>query len=325
MTDLALASGAAARIDLISMPRRRKTREEIKAMDDFHFDEVARSLAGGGETRRGLLRLVAGGVLGGVTSRLGLAAGAEAKSSKHRRQRQGAANRNEALQAEGKRKKKHKKRKPQLCDPYCEEEGGRCCPGAGCVFDEQCCPGEKTCGNGSCVGLRACCPDEPPCGDGSCPAPGRCCPEKYQCADGSCVDPLDQCCPDQKRCGNGECVARDECCPDASRPPCSSQCGDVACDEGELVCRPRENGASCGAGGLTCCRGVCYSTGCGEGRHFNPDNCRCECDEVLECPPGQGFSHATCSCVCNCAGRCCLSGCCKHPGPFGGNYCCLGY
>jgi hypothetical protein len=288
MTDLALASGAAARIGLISMPRRRKTREEIKAMDDFHFDEVARSLAGGGETRRGLLRLVAGGVLGGVTSRLGLAAGAAAKSGKHRRQRQGAANRNEALQAEGKRKK-CKKRKPQLCDPYCEEEGGRCCPGVGCVVDEQCCPGEKT------------------------------------CDDGSCVDPLDQCCPDQKRCGNGECVARDECCPDASRPPCSSQCGDVVCGEGELVCRPRENGASCGAGGLTCCRGVCYSTGCGEGRHFNPDNCWCECDEVLECPPGQGFSYATCSCVCNCAGRCCLSGCCKQPGPFGGNYCCLGH
>jgi hypothetical protein len=96
-------------------------------MDDFHFDEVARSLAGGGETRRGLLRLVAGGVLGGVTSRLGLAAGAAAKSGKHRRQRQGAANRNEALQAEGKRKK-CKKRKPQLCDPYCEEEGGPVLP-----------------------------------------------------------------------------------------------------------------------------------------------------------------------------------------------------
>jgi hypothetical protein len=111
-------------------------------MDDFHFDEVARSLAGGGETRRGLLRLVAGGVLGGVTSRLGLAAGAAAKSGKHRRQRQGAANRNEALQAEGKRKK-CKKRKPQLCDPYCEEEGAGVAQASGAWSTSSAAPARK--------------------------------------------------------------------------------------------------------------------------------------------------------------------------------------
>ena len=296
-------------------------------MDDGHFDEVARSLAGGGETRRGLLRLVAGGVLGGATARLGLAVAAEAKPGKHRR-RQGAAKRHVALQAEGKRKKKRRKNppKPQLCDPLCAEDGGRCCAGAGCVFDEQCCPGEKPCDDGSCVGLRDCCPGEDPCRDGSCPAPGKCCPDLYQCGDGSCIDPLDQCCPEQRRCGNGECIPRDACCADDTPLVCDGQCGEEVCEDGEVVCRPRRNGEPCSGPGTACCNGRCYTiTGCGEGRHFNTDNCRCECDVVQACPPGQGFSHSTCSCVCNCVGLCCLSGCCKHPGPFGSNYCCLGY
>lgn len=296
-------------------------------MDHHHFDALIRSAATGHPTRRAAIRLLAGGVLGILATRLGLAEGAAAKRGKQRRQTATRRRGRSAVQSEGKRKKKRKKPKsprPSLCDPLCVEDGGRCCPGAGCVFDEQCCPGEKPCADGSCVGLRQCCPGEPSCGDGTCPAPGKCCPEMHQCGDGSCVDPLDACCPDQQRCGNGACISRDACCPDAARPSCSSQCGEVVCDDGDLVCRPRENGESCGAGGLTCCRGVCYSTGCGEGRHFNPDNCRCECDQVVQCPPGQGFSHASCSCVCNCIGRCCLSGCCTDPG--GGNArCCQGY
>ena len=293
-------------------------------MDDIRFDRVARAVAVEAGTRRTLLRLFAGGTI----ARLGLSEGAAEKPTRRRRRR-AEDKRHGMLHAEGKRKKKRRKPKPKICDPYCVEDGGRCCPGEGCVFGEQCCPGEKACDDGSCVGLRQCCPGETPCDDGSCPAPGRCCPETHQCADGSCVDPFDQCCPDQKRCGNGECTGLDQCCPDEDRPQCSSPCGEVVCEDGELVCRPRNSGETCAGPGTACCKGRCYTANCppadnGQPRHFNPNTCGCECDVVESCPPGKGWSHSTCSCVCNCAGTCCLSGCCVR-GPGNSPYCCQGY
>jgi hypothetical protein len=51
-------------------------------MDDCHFDRIVRLLAGEGETRRGVLRLLTGGALGLLTARLGLAEDARAKKPK---------------------------------------------------------------------------------------------------------------------------------------------------------------------------------------------------------------------------------------------------
>jgi hypothetical protein len=426
-------------------------------MDDCHFDRIVRLLAGEGETRRGVLRLLTGGALGLLTARLGLAEDARAKKPKRKPRRRPARMRSKtkpqgSLQAEGKRRGKKGKKKPkdppplppecrdctecQMCQDggcvpdtaldgvrclgsgatcgYCQNgqcaasdrlpcpDGvcpprGKCCPGQRqcvdpestsgwscidpetmCCPDEkrcrddciprdtccdenrpqcgpceelfcnrhgvwiclkQCCSGQKDCGGGVCVADDECCPDETPCDDGSCAAPGQCCPDLYQCEDGTCVDPFDECCPGQRYCGGGVCIAEGECCPGETRcngachsnPPCSFPCGEVVCEEGELICRPRQvdEGKICGGLGTICCKGVCYDARCrpasnGTPRHFNPNTCRCECDRVQQCPPGQGWSHATCSCVCNCLGRCCLSGCCTHP-DGGGAHCCQGF
>ena len=49
-------------------------------MDQEHFDDLTRSVAGGGSTRRAAMRLLAGSALAGVAARLGLTAVTEAKN-----------------------------------------------------------------------------------------------------------------------------------------------------------------------------------------------------------------------------------------------------
>ena len=78
-------------------------------MDHGHFDDLTRSVADGGGTRRALLRLLAGGAAGSFAARLGLADITEVKATKHKPQKkQELTSRSERkahgqLQAEGKR------------------------------------------------------------------------------------------------------------------------------------------------------------------------------------------------------------------------------
>jgi hypothetical protein len=371
-------------------------------MDDCHFDRIVRLLAGEGETRRGVLRLLTGGALGLLASRLGSAEDARAKKPKRKPRRRPARMRSKtkpqgSLQAEGKRKGKKRRKKPQEPPPLppgCQQcndcqmcQDGVCVPdpaleGVRCLGSGAIC---GYCQSGQCIAS-----DRQPCPDGVCPQRGKCCPGERQCVDPesapgwSCIDPETMCCPDEKRCrddciprdtccdedrpqcgpceelfcnrhghwfcsakccpdqkdcGGGECVAEDECCPGETRcngackpnPPCSFPCGEVVCEEGEPICRPRQvdEGEICAGIGTVCCKGLCYDARCrpasnGKPKSFNPNTCRCECDQVQQCPSGQGWSHSTCSCVCNCLGRCCLSGCCTNP-DGGGAHCCQGF
>ncbi|MDF3040378.1 MAG: hypothetical protein K0Q71_3084, partial [Thermomicrobiales bacterium] len=113
-------------------------------MDNGSFDALTRSVASGGETRRAVLRLLAGGALGGLPAWLGLDEIATAKPRK-KRQRDPAQNQDGGLQTEGKRKgKKGSKKKPKPKSPP----------------KPSCGAGEWPCVDGSCVAQGACCPGE---------------------------------------------------------------------------------------------------------------------------------------------------------------------
>ena len=80
-------------------------------MDHGRFDDLARSVVGGEGARRSLLRLLAGGALGGVAARLGLGELVVAKSKrKPKRKGKADARHEDALQSEGKKKKKGKEK-----------------------------------------------------------------------------------------------------------------------------------------------------------------------------------------------------------------------
>jgi hypothetical protein len=174
-----------------------------------HFDDLTRSLAGEGETRRAVLRLLAGGALASLTAWLGLAEDADA--TPERRQKRPERRARGTVQAEGtrkgkkggkKKKKARPKRRPRLCPADCEElDGGRCCP------------------------------------DGACVSKALCCKDEWQCADGSCVSvPNGECCPGEKPCGGGVCISSDQCCPGAPPPRCT-ECEEEVCENGNLACR----------------------------------------------------------------------------------------
>jgi hypothetical protein len=216
-------------------------------MEHESFDALTRSVATGGETRRAMLRSLAGGALGILAARLGLTDDAEAKQKRKRRPE---PKRQDTLQAEGKGKKKGKgkgKKKPSpKPQPSCGD-GKKPCPDGGCVSQALCCPGERMCAGGVCQ--TGCCPDERQCyGTDMCVGAGECCPAEKKCGD-ECY-PRGDCCPDQKLCPSDVCVGKNECCPDAI-PPLCGDCEEVACEGGELVCRPEE-GPCCPAGAMVC-------------------------------------------------------------------------
>jgi len=263
-------------------------------MDHGSFDALTRSVASGGETRRAVLRLLAGGALGGFPAWLGLAEIAAAKPRK-KRQRGAAQKQDGGLQTEGKRKgKKGSKKKPKPKSPpkpSCGADEWPCVDGS-CVAQGACCPGEKRCGGG-CIAEKSCCPyTEWECADGSCVPHEQCCPGEKPCAGGACVSD-DQCCPGEKRCiEGGQCYAADFCCPNDPEPTCG-QCEVAVCEGGELTCGPTGR-APCQEG---CCpEGYwCHSLGscCTNGPPFH-----------CTCPSGYG------PCAGRCCKRCCGSFCC---------------
>jgi hypothetical protein len=226
-------------------------------MESETFDALTRSAGGEAGTRRVLLRLLAGGALGVLATRLGLAEDATAKAKQHQakaKQKRGPQAERKAhgqLQAAGKRKHKDKHRdnspenppppppsdpKPKECDgpvKLCQQ-----CETPGCIDGDWICisNGEK------------------PCRDGSCALWGECCLGEDHCS--QCEEPI---------CLDGDWVCR-------STAACGVPCGDGYCLPGMWCDHP---GTCCGTppGGTysTClcasgytgpCNGQCCKTGC---------------------------------------------------------------
>ena len=146
-------------------------------MDAGQFDGLTRSVASDVGTRRAVLRLLAGGALGGLVARLGLvevtAAKKKHKKLTKKRNRPSRVERQAhgELLAEGKRKGKKHNRKPKNPPPSpnepCNLDKFRC-PDGTCVPWGTCCAGEKRCPTGPgprCIPTDQCCPDERTCPD----------------------------------------------------------------------------------------------------------------------------------------------------------------
>jgi hypothetical protein len=289
-------------------------------MDDRRFDALTRTLAGGEpDTRRTLLRLLAGGALGAV-ARFGLAEAIEAKPGGNHRRR-GSLRTESRGKGKGKDKGRDKGKGPkgQRCSPRCADRGGRCCPDGSCAAQGSCCPGEKRCGGG-CINQKSCCPStEKECPGHRCVAKELCCPGERKCDDGECVSgcclfektcrdgscageneccpgqkwcqknrrciPEDGCCPGEKRCGN-VCILLDLCCEEDPAPVCNPWCAEVICAHGQWACRPTERPACPPQKMFDCSTGECIcpmgNFDCGDG------NC---------CP-----ANGTHTCI---GGRCC--------------------
>ena len=242
-------------------------------MEQERFDALTRIVASEPGSRRQALRALGGlllkGGLGGVAAQLGLTEVAAGKprrqgKSKHKRNPHRERHEHGSLRtagkgkSKGKGKGKHKPHKkpenpepspssppapePQLCDAYCDLEGGRCCHGE-CIDPSMCCyPEEKTCGDGSCVAADVCC-----------------FPEERSCDGGVCV-PRQQCCPGEKPCQGG-CVPTETCCPSDPYPECSSPCDEIVCKNGAWACNSNHE--------------------CPSGGTYNHEHCRCEFCEVI--------------------------------------------
>ena len=262
-------------------------------MDHGDFDALTRSVAGNRGTRRVLLRLLAGSVIGGLVARLGLAEDAAAKQTKKKRRGDGTSA--DRRQAERKRKNKRKNQQPQRPapppppdpppapppppnpppvptppDPPPVPPPAPCrtdqwdCGGGLCIAQDQCCPSERQCPGGGCVSkVGACCPGEKLCpGYSECFAEDECCPGAVPPLCSACQKVVCEngglVCKDrqgQKDCGNGVCVQENECCPDAV-PPLCSDCEEPVCEGGNLVCRPADATCQQCPNGTVVCPGV---------------------------------------------------------------------
>jgi hypothetical protein len=186
-------------------------------MEKERFDALTRQVSQSSTSRRRMMRVLTGALLGGtmagLSARLGLDERTLAKSkSKHKHES------HSVLQTAGKRRKKHRRQRPlpqapqpvpvieptpSGCSSECTGSGGRCCT------------------------------------DGSCVAQGQCCPDERRCDDGSCLrNESFACCPEEWGCDDGSCVPAGECCATAVPPTCS-RCEEVVCVDGELRCQLR--------------------------------------------------------------------------------------
>jgi hypothetical protein len=268
-------------------------------MEHGHFDELTRSVAGGTETRRTVLRLLAGSVLGGLAARLGMTEAAEAKKKpkpKRRPKRKPPARPRAAGKGKGKKGKGKGKKQPPPLPPGCQSctECQMCLDGA-CVPDPvlngvRCLGSGAACGY--CQGGACAASVVPPCADGVCPPHGQCCAEDRRCPDAendagfACIDPATMCCPDEKRCASG-CVYRKACC-EEDRPRCGP-CGDI-CVNGTWRCSA---GNPCADGSCVAQDACCPEQWtCADGTCVAQDQC---CQEEKPCGAG----------VCVSANQCC--------------------
>lgn len=207
-------------------------------MDHESFDALARRVIAEMGTRRAVLRLVGGSVLGSAVARQASSGEAEAKR-KPKHASSGRKGRNHSpgnaadgsVQAQGKHRKKHghKPKKDRQKPEPCPEGQGRC-------------------PDGTCLPWDACCPDAIPplctgCQEEVCDAGQLVCRSKCQYADSVCC--------------KGECYL-----------PCTNGC-QIGAD-----C----SGCKLAPAGMTYCAAQdrCMSTSCPAGKDFDPESCQCK-------------------------------------------------
>jgi hypothetical protein len=279
-------------------------------MNHGHFDALTRSLVGGLETRRGMLRLLAGSSLIGLAARFDLTEDAEARKKHPKRKTRDERERSGAVQSEGKKSKgkgkgkgKGKQGKDKSKD---KDESSRDCG-----------PGKKPCPGGICVSQALCCPGERMCGGEVCQT--GCCPDEYECPGGACIDPLEECCPGQKKCPGNICLPEDECCPN------EDGCDDAVCLPGEKLCLEGFWAGECIPEDECCdlpplCDGECVAAVCEGGAYTCQASEECgpppppppTCEDEGPCRPGYVRAPNSCACLCpdgsaGCGGWCCPS------------------
>jgi hypothetical protein len=289
-------------------------------MEHEHFDELTRSVGAGG-TRRAMLRLLAGGVLGVASARLGLDRVAAEETKKPKRKRRTDHEPRDVVQAEGKSKgkKKKKKRKKQPTPKHCDELLAPLCPPCheprcdtttGTWFCHNTCRDGFTCCNGLC---------EPPCDNGCAMDPSHACICQKPRRGGDVYCAVEHFCaayPCQpgKEYDASTCTCRDES-PQQCGPGwewCNGACRDT--DLGPWIAC----GNSCCQGGgewpSECCNGQCVIT------EFGPyticgDTCCPDRSDVCcngECYPNYMAPLFACGDVCCQAkyDQCCGGACC---------------
>ena len=303
-------------------------------MDDRRFDDLVRSVAGT-PSRRGLIRVLAGAVAGGLLAVVGRGDEAAAAGCKndgdcrpcHRCNRKRGEKRGRCVTTcrDGK----------VCCDGRCQTPGpGTCCtrgehcgPDSGCMScqiatgrcepkpDGRECAGCKRCKGGSCTESDpdllcdgVCCGEGKVCTDDGCCSIARecgslfgreCCPEGERCTE------EDGCCPQARACGNGPGARAAECCDQGE------ECVDGACCPNERLCGDRccPEGHRCTSG--RCCR-VCGDACCGAGKACVDGGVLGDtfcCDETANTPCGDNGGGTYDACCSNANEECCDGEC----------------
>ncbi len=207
-----------------------------------------------------------------------------------------------------------------LCNNFCTNSGGSCCPqdcGQGypycCTASDVCCGGP---GNSNDFYYQGCC-----CKGFVCdPVQNVCCPEGDTVCNSMCCGPGLECsaeglcCPHRPD-GRFPLSCGGKCCPTDA----SECCGDVCCKAGQL-CQPVAGTPGvCCAPGLSICEGVC----CGSS---NPCvGAGGTCCEGIACGKECCGSFETCCHGACCAGVCTAQGCCDPVQVCGDNCCPPGF
>ena len=222
-------------------------------MDHDCFDDLTRSVGSGGETRRAVVRLLAGGALGGLVARLGLAAGTEAKPKKHkakpkqkRKSRQSGRRRDSSRPRASARGTSTTSSPRPRCHRPCHHVGrarSRARTSRVCLPTSAAQASSSVPDDGPCLKLNAgmCCPGEKLCPDSETPSglgcidENNCCPDLHpvcrECYHSDCENGnwggckrISGCCPTgMRKCPDDSCVVAGECC------PAEKKCADDVC------------------------------------------------------------------------------------------------
>lgn len=268
-------------------------------MDHGAFDALTRALAAETESRRGALRLLAGGTLGGLLASLDLG---DTAAKKHGR-RHDDQKRSDKLHTAGKKQKKRQKHKGKDKEkpnkpgpePSCNPEDRQCYATTTCVGPNECCPGETRCADGECYPESVCCPEQKTCTSGACVAMNECChprPVCDDCEEAVCVDGTWDC--------RSVCHYRESIC-------CQGECL-LPCSGGKVI-NPQTCLCDCPDGQWECPGGACVPV-----EVCCPGSQRCgptSCSQPGECCDGQGRCQEGCcpeGYYCHPLGSCCTDG-----------------
>ncbi|MFN8591166.1 MAG: hypothetical protein U0031_06840 [Thermomicrobiales bacterium] len=278
-------------------------------MDGNRFDDLGRIL-GGQDSRRGVVRLLAGTAIGALFGGAAADTSAKAKRCPQKPCPTGFI------------------RNKRTCKCECKRTSCR----GGMEFDlKSCrckCPSEmRECKDG-CIGKDECCPGDPPCPEdpkGCCHAPGLdvctidgCCRELdgLKACNNFCVDTntnrnhcggCDNECRPEEVCVAGECTPNNQCptgtkpCPGRlggsfCAPGGNACCGDASCGGTDVCCDASQD--------ICCVRGACVEGRCCTGnRKVCNDRCVDTQTDRLHCGSCDGW--------CNGPGLECCSGSCK--------------